>query len=105
MKLTNRRIRLVLAVFAFAFLAMFARAAWLQGVRAGSYERLASGQHKATIVEPAGRGTIFDRTGVQLAIGRQATTVFADPQLIRDPKSTADVVARALRMDPDQVLA
>ena len=56
MKLTNRRIRLVLAVFAFAFLAMFARAAWLQGVRAGSYERLASGQHKATIVEPAGRG-------------------------------------------------
>ena len=28
MKLTNRRIRLVLAVFAFAFLAMFARAAW-----------------------------------------------------------------------------
>jgi Cell division protein FtsI/penicillin-binding protein 2 len=54
MKLTNRRIRLVLAVFAFAFVAMFARAAWLQGVRAGSYERLASGQHKATIVEPAG---------------------------------------------------
>ena len=43
MKLTNRRIRLVLAVFAFAFLAMFARAAWLQGVRAGSYERLAFG--------------------------------------------------------------
>ena len=105
MKLTNRRIRLVLAVFAFAFLAMFARAAWLQGVRAGSYERLASGQHKATIVEPAGRGTVFDRTGVQLAIGRQATTVFADPQLIRDPKTTADVVARALKMDPDQVLA
>ena len=105
MKLTNRRIRLVLAVFAFAFLAMFARAAWLQGVHAGSYERLASGQHKATIVEPADRGTIFDRTGVQFAIGRQATTVFADPQLIRDPKSTADVVARALRMDPDQVLA
>ena len=71
MKLTNRRIRLVLAVFAFAFLAMFARAAWLQGVHAGSYERLASGQHKATIVEPAGRGTIFDRTGIQLAIGHR----------------------------------
>src|SRR5512132_754112 len=96
MKLTNRRIRLVLAVFAFAFLAMFARAAWLQGVRAGSYERLASGQHK---------GTILDRTGVQLAIGRQTTTVFADPRLIRDPRSTAETVARVLKLDPDQVLA
>src|SRR5512132_2259586 len=105
MKLTNRRIRLVLAVFAFAFLAMFARAAWLQGVRAGSYERLASGQHKATIVEPAGRGTIFDRTGVQLAIGRQTTTVFADQRLNRDPRSTAETVARVLKLDPDQVLA
>ena len=75
MKLANRRIRLVLAVFAFAFAAMFVRAAWLQGVHAGSYERLASGQHKATLVDHASRGTIFDRTGVQLAIGRQATTV------------------------------
>ena len=103
MKLANRRIRLVLAVFAFAFVAMFLRAAWLQGVRAGSYERLASGQHKATIVDPASRGTIFDRTGVQLAIGRQTTTVYANPRQIRDPKSTAEVIARVLKLDAEQV--
>jgi cell division protein FtsI (penicillin-binding protein 3) len=104
MKLANRRIRLVLAVFAFAFLAMFARAAWLQAVRAGSYERLAAGQHRATILDPAGRGTIYDRTGVQLAIGREATTVYANPRQIRDPASTAKLVARALRLDPEEVL-
>jgi cell division protein FtsI/penicillin-binding protein 2 len=103
MKLANRRIRLVLVVFAFAFGAMFVRAAWLQGVRAGSYERLAAGQHRVTIVDPAGRGTIFDRTGVQLAIGRQATTVYAIPRQIRDPKSTAELVARVLRLDPEKV--
>jgi cell division protein FtsI (penicillin-binding protein 3) len=103
MKLANRRIRLVLVVFAFAFGAMFVRAAWLQGVRAESYERLAAGQHRATIVDPAGRGTIFDRTGVQLAIGRQATTVYANPRQIRDPKSTAELVARVLRLDPEKV--
>jgi cell division protein FtsI/penicillin-binding protein 2 len=103
MKLANRRIRLVLVVFAFAFGAMFVRAAWLQGVRAGSYERLAAGQHRVTIVDPAGRGTIFDRTGVQLAIGRQATTVYANPRQIRDPKSTAELVARVLRLDPEKV--
>jgi cell division protein FtsI/penicillin-binding protein 2 len=83
--------------------AMFLRAAWLQGVRAGSYERLAAGQHRATIVDPAGRGAIFDRTGVQLAIGRQATTVYANPRQIRDPKSTAELVARVLRVDPEKV--
>ena len=103
MKLANRRIRLVLTIFVFAFAAMFVRAAWLQGVRAGSYERLAAGQHKATIVDPAGRGAIFDRTGVQLAIGRQATTVYANPRQIRDPRTTASLVAKALRLDPEKV--
>jgi cell division protein FtsI (penicillin-binding protein 3)/stage V sporulation protein D (sporulation-specific penicillin-binding protein) len=82
---------------------MFMRAAWLQGVRAGSYERLAAGQHRVTIVDPGGRGAIFDRTGVQLAIGRQATTVYANPRQIRDPKATAAVVARALKLDPEEV--
>jgi len=105
MKHSNRRIRLVLAVFAFAFAAMFVRAAWLQGVKAGSYEALASGQHKATIVDHASRGTIFDRTGVQLAIGRQATTVYANPRQIQNPQATAELVARVLRIDPEEVLA
>ena len=103
MKLANRRIRLVLTIFVFAFAAMFARAAWLQGVRAGSYERLAAGQHKATIVDPAGRGAMFDRTGVQMAIGRQATTVYANPRQIQDPAATARVVAKALKLDPEKV--
>src|SRR5919108_3590170 len=103
MKLANRRIRLVLAVFAFAFAAMFMRAAWLQGVRAGSYERLAAGQHRATIVDPGSRGTIYDRTGVQLAIGRQATTIYANPRQIRDPEAAATQVARALNRDPEEV--
>jgi cell division protein FtsI (penicillin-binding protein 3) len=102
-KAANRRIRLVLVVFAFAFAGMFLRAAWLQGVRAGSYERLASVQHRATIVDPAGRGAIFDRTGVQLAIGRQATTVYANPHQIHDPAGTAAIVGRALRLDPEEV--
>src|SRR6266508_4412654 len=103
MKLANRRIRLVLAVFAVAFAAMFARAAWLQGVRAGSFERLADGQHRATLVDPGGRGGIYDRTGVQLAIGRQATSVYANPRQVRDPEALAAVVGHALRVDPAEM--
>ena len=89
MKLANRRIRLVLAVFAFAFVAMFARAAWLQGVQRGQLRAAGSGPAQGDDRRARRAGTIFDRTGVQLAIGRQATTVFANPRQIRDPKATA----------------
>ena len=69
-KAVNRRIRLLLAVFALAFAGTLARAVWLQGVRAASLSNLATSQHVATTKIPAGRGTIFDRNGEPLAIGR-----------------------------------
>ncbi len=68
-KHANRRIRLLLVVFTLVFAAMFARAVWLQGVQAAHLSGLARSQHEQTQTIPAGRGTIFDRTGVQLAIG------------------------------------
>ena len=102
-KAANRRIRLLLAVFVLAFGVTFLRAAWLQGVRAASFGRLASSQHSDDVVIPAARGTLYDRGGVQLAIGEQAQTVYADPRLVTDPKSEAVTVASSLRLDPNQV--
>jgi cell division protein FtsI/penicillin-binding protein 2 len=97
--LVNRRIRLLLAVLAVAFAGIFLRAVWIQGVRAASLSRLASGQHRETVPLPAGRGTIYDRTGVQLAIGEQATTVYADPKQIVDPHAAAVAAQRTLGVD------
>ena len=102
-KLPNRRIRLLLVVFALAFAAMFVRAAWLQGVRAQDLGRMAKSQHRMTTVDPGSRGTIFDRQGIQLAIGRQATTIYANPQQIDDAEAVAAVVAQTLRLDPKEV--
>jgi cell division protein FtsI (penicillin-binding protein 3) len=102
-KLPNRRIRLLLVVFAFAFLAMFVRAAWLQGVRAQDLGRMAESQHRQTTVDPGSRGTIYDRQGIQLAIGRQATTIYANPQQIDDAEAVAAVVAQTLRRDPKEI--
>jgi cell division protein FtsI (penicillin-binding protein 3) len=99
----NRRIRLLLAVFALAFAIAFLRAAWLQGVRAGSFGALATSQHSEEVTIPAARGTIYDRGGVQLAIGEEATTVYADPRLVRDPRREAAVVAQVMHLDPSQV--
>jgi cell division protein FtsI (penicillin-binding protein 3) len=104
-RLANRRIRLLLAVFAVVFGLTLLRAAWLQGVRAQSLGAMAAKQHRQTLAIPAGRGTVYDRTGVQLAIGESATTVYADPKQIGDPTKVAPVVARILRLDPKQVYA
>jgi cell division protein FtsI (penicillin-binding protein 3) len=98
-KLVNRRIRLVVAVFALVFAVILVRAAWLQGVRSGGLEALAASQHKETVAIPARRGTIYDRTGRALAIGEQATTVYANPKHIRDPHDVAERVATALDLD------
>jgi cell division protein FtsI (penicillin-binding protein 3) len=102
-RVANRRIRLLLAVFALVFAIAFLRAAWLQGVRAGSFGRLATNQHSVQVRIPAARGTIYDRGGVQLAIGEQATTVYADPRLVRDPRREAEVAASILKVDPSQL--
>src|SRR4029079_10636123 len=95
----NRRLRLLLMILVAGFAVLLGRAAWLQAVQAGSLSSLAAKQHRATVVLPASRGTIFDRTGVQLAIGEQATTVYAAPRQVRDPLAVATAAGRTLGFD------
>ena len=95
----NHRIRLLLTAFAFVFVIAIARAAWLQGAQHDRLAAMAVTQHRETIEIPAGRGTIYDRTGEPLAIGEQATTVYADPRNIVDPQRAAIVAAKALGLD------
>jgi cell division protein FtsI (penicillin-binding protein 3) len=103
-KHANRRIRLLLAIFALVFAAMLARAAWLQGVQAAHLSALAKSQHEETQAMPAGRGTIFDRTGVQLAIGEQTMTVYADPYLVRNARGIALAAHDIFGVDPNTLL-
>ena len=97
----NRRIRLLLVVLVLMFTLALGRTVWLQGVRAEPLARLASSQHTQTVEVPAGRGTILDRTGAELAIGERATTVYADPREIRAPRAAAVAAGRALGLDPN----
>ncbi|HZT53542.1 MAG TPA: penicillin-binding protein 2 [Gaiellaceae bacterium] len=95
-RVVNSRLRLLLLLILLAFAALAARAAWIQTVQASSLAARARAQTKATLVLPAGRGTIFDRLGNPLAIGEQATDVVADPMQIADPRREARVAARVL---------
>ncbi|HWE82975.1 MAG TPA: penicillin-binding protein 2 [Gaiellaceae bacterium] len=102
-KQSNRRIRLLLVVFTLLFAAMFARAFWLQTVEAAHLQSLAKSQHEVTQAIPAGRGTIFDRTGVQLAIGEQKTTIYADPQQVHNARAIAVAAHAILGVNANQL--
>ena len=102
-KTVNARIRFLVLAFAAVFLVALARAAYVQVVEGGRYERMASRQHRETIEIPAGRGTIYDRTGEPLAIGEQATTVYADPRNVVAPMKAAVKAGEALELDPDEL--
>jgi cell division protein FtsI (penicillin-binding protein 3) len=99
----NRRIRLLLAVLLLALAATLGRAVWLQAVQAEPLARLAESQHRETVAIPARRGTIYDRTGALLALGEQATTVYADPRRIRDPLQVALTAGEVLGVEPDRL--
>src|SRR5262245_11395067 len=79
------------------------RAVWLQGVRAQALSEMAQGQHREEVTLPARRGTLFDRNGVQLAIGEQTMTVYADPQQVRNAQRVAAEAGRTLGVDPNEL--
>jgi len=95
-RVVNSRLRLLLLCIVVIFAALGARAAWIQTIRASSLTSLAQKQTKANLVLRAGRGTIYDRQGMPLAISEQATDVIADPLQISDPAGEARLVARVL---------
>jgi cell division protein FtsI/penicillin-binding protein 2 len=102
-RLVNRRIRLFLAALVLAFGGLLLRATWLQSVRAQSLSALGQTQHRETVVLPAGRGTIYDRVGLELALGERATTVYANPKQIVNPRQAALAVGRTLGADADSL--
>jgi cell division protein FtsI (penicillin-binding protein 3) len=102
-RLANRRIRLLGAVFALVFAIALARAGWLQAIRAQALDRMASNQHRQTIDVQPHRGTIYDRRGLELALGSPAITVYANPRQIRDPRAVAVAAGQTLGLDPDKL--
>jgi cell division protein FtsI/penicillin-binding protein 2 len=103
-RVVNSRIRLLLLAIIIAFGVLLGRAGWIATVRASSLSSFAQAQTKATVVLPAGRGTIFDAMGTPLALGEQATTVYVDPHEITRPRAEANAAARVLGLKPKAVL-
>jgi len=80
------------------------RATWLGTVRSGSLSERAVSQQIEDIADPASRGTIFDRNGVELAVSEDSVTVFAHPFLIDDPMKVAAKLAPLIGLTEDELL-
>ena len=97
---TNRRITVLAAAFLALLAATLVRAIWIQVVKGPEYAAMALRQHRETVVVPASRGTIVDRNGEPLAIGKLSTTVYANPRQIDDARDVTLVAAKQLGVDP-----
>ena len=104
MRLIERRIGLLFAVFLLAFSIVLARAVWLQGVKGSSFASQANLQQSETIEVPALRGTVLDRRGREMAVSEDAVSIYATPYQVKDPPHAAELLAPVLEMDPDDVL-
>jgi cell division protein FtsI/penicillin-binding protein 2 len=103
-RLLERRIGLLFALFLGLLVLAAARATWLGTIRADNLGERALTQQEEEIKVYARRGTISDRNGVELAVSEDATTVFANPFLIDDPLGTAQKLSPLLGMPEDELM-
>jgi cell division protein FtsI/penicillin-binding protein 2 len=104
MKLIERRIGLLFAVFLTLLLLGAGKAAWLGVVKAGTLKHAAATQQTADIVVPARRGAIMDRNGTELAVSQPAMTIAATPYLIKQPTQVAAKLSDLLGKPEDVIL-
>jgi cell division protein FtsI (penicillin-binding protein 3) len=103
-RLVERRIGLLFALFLLLLGAATARATWIGTVKAGSLGARAVQQQVEDTVVHASRGTILDRHGMELAVSEDAVTVFAYPFLIKDPAAVSARLAPLLGVSEDDLL-
>jgi cell division protein FtsI (penicillin-binding protein 3) len=103
-RLVERRIGFLFALFLALLVVAVARASWLGTVESRDLGERALTQQEEEMTVYARRGTITDRHGVELAVSEDATTVFANPFLIHDPAGVAHLIAPLLGMPEDEVM-
>jgi cell division protein FtsI (penicillin-binding protein 3) len=92
----HRRLLVCAAIFALWTSAIEARLVYLQVIDHNELMARADRQQTRTVVPPAKRGEIFDRSGRLLAYSVDADTIAADPSEIDDPGGVAASICAVL---------
>lgn len=101
------RVLSLLALALMAYLVLFGRLAYWQGVRHQDLAAMARAQHDERLVLPAVRGRLLDRYGAPLVTNTPVFSIFASPDLIptADRAEVADRLGTVLGMAPSDLLA
>lgn len=97
----RRRLIVLLVVLSLAFGGVVARLTVLQALDSHRYAQFGMSQRVHSVVLPAARGAIVDRNGAGLALSTRRSTVWANPQLVRDPITAAHTLAPLLNVPED----
>ncbi len=93
----NGRLRLLRLAF-LVFLVLIGGKAVALASSAQHLSEMALDQQTDRLTLPAHRGSILDRNGHELAVGKPAQTVYATPYLLDDPEAAADRLCDALQI-------
>jgi penicillin-binding protein 2 len=104
-KTPSKRLIILGAVLFLWVAAVLGRLVYLQVVKYQFFLNLASRQRGRNIEVDPRRGTIYDRNGVELAMSIDVDSVFAVPSEIPDQESTAQILAKVLNLDAEDILA
>lgn len=86
----------IFVFFCFLWSLLLFRAAYLQFLPHDRLNALQSKQFQTVVTLPARRGSIVDRAGKELAMSSPAYSLYADPKLVADKKSTSKKIAQIL---------
>jgi cell division protein FtsI (penicillin-binding protein 3) len=99
----EKRLWAVGAALAAGFATLVVRAAQIQLLDGGAYAARAEAQRTDSIVLPARRGTIVDRTGVPLATTVEIYHVGVDRDELREPGADVPLIARQLGLPAREI--
>ncbi len=98
------RIALLLCLFSFLFLVVFARAYQLQVLQSNKLAALAERQYQRIVPLVPKRGILYDRKKEELAISMEVDSVFAQPGKVVSPGEAANRIGPILGKKPEALL-
>lgn len=94
------RSRLVIVLLALGSTVLVAKAAWVQLINAGFYEKEGADRYQRKLELPARRGRVLDRNGLILASSVPTPSVWAIPKEMEASRAQQAELARLLGMKP-----
>ncbi len=102
-RLPAYRSKLVMLMIALAFIALVARAVYLQAITNEFLQRQGEVRYGRTVELPASRGKMLDRNGIVLASSLPARAVWASPEDLRATPAQLAELATLLQMPPREL--